>query len=66
MKKNGPGQRAKPSTPTLAVDALIGEEEQNAKQEEEQKKQGVGSSYASYDPHGSYGGPILKTPVHRE
>ena len=31
-RKNGSGQRAKPSTLTLPTDALIGEEEQNRKQ----------------------------------
>ena len=42
-RKNGSGQRGKPSTPTQAIDALIGEEEQNGKQKEEQKKkQGAG------------------------
>ena len=51
---------AKPSTPTMAIDELIGEEEQNIKQKEEQKKK-TWSGYliqldnmvASYDPHGS-------------
>ena len=33
-RKQGSGQRAKPSTPTLAIDALIGEEEENGKKEE--------------------------------
>ena len=31
-EKSGSGQRTKPSITTLAVDALIGEEEQNGKQ----------------------------------
>ena len=31
-KKGIEGQRTKPLTPTLAIDALIGEEEQNGKQ----------------------------------
>ena len=38
-RKNGSGQRAKPSTPTLAIDERMGEEEKNGKQKEEQKKE---------------------------
>ena len=38
-KKKGSGQRAKPPTPTLAIDALIREGEQNWKQKKEQKKE---------------------------
>ena len=38
-RENGSGQRAKTSTPTLVIDALIEEEEQNRKQIEEQKKE---------------------------
>ena len=68
-RKNGSGQKAKPSTPTQAIDAHMGEEKRNRKQKEEQKKkQGadlqssyLGKSVASYGPYGSYGGPILKT-----
>ena len=38
--KNGSEQRAKPSTPTLAIDALLEEEEQSGKQKwKEEKKQ---------------------------
>ena len=40
-------QRVKPPTPSLKIDALIGDEEQNRKQ----KKQGAG-------PHPSYPGPF--------
>ena len=39
-RKNGSGQKAKPSTPTQATDACMGEEEKNRKQKEE-KKQGT-------------------------
>ena len=63
--KNGSGQRAKPSIPTLAIDALIGEEEQN----EIQKKQRPGSKANYPGPFGrllrpswTYSGPILKPP----
>ena len=38
-KKTDLGQKAKPSTPTLAMGALIGEEEQNEKQKKEHKKE---------------------------
>ena len=38
-KKNGiKGERAKPSTSTQAIDALIGEEEQNRKENKEKMK----------------------------
>ena len=54
-----------------AVDARMGEEEKNRKQEEKMKETGSGPPIqlpwtilvASYDPHGSYGGPSLKTPA---
>ena len=69
MKKNESRQKAKPSTPTQAIDAHMGEEEKSRKQKEEQKKKKGADpqpSYldhlvASYDPYGSYGGPILKS-----
>ena len=32
------GQKAKPSTPTQAIDAFIGDEEQNRKQKKEEKE----------------------------
>ena len=38
-RKNRSRQRAKPSTPTLAKDAIIGEGEQNEKQKIEHKKE---------------------------
>ena len=42
MKDKGEGQRVKPSTPSRATDALIGDEEQNRKQERKKKeKQGA-------------------------
>ena len=51
----------------------MGEEEKNRKQKEDQKKQGAGPQpshldhlVASYDPHGSYSGHILKPSAHRE
>ena len=34
QRKNGSGQRAKPPTPTLEIDVLIGEGEQRGKQKE--------------------------------
>ena len=37
--KDDSGQKAKPSTPTQAIDARMGEEEKNIKQKEEQKKE---------------------------
>ena len=44
-EEKGSGQRAKPYTPTVPTDALIGEVEQNIKQKKEQKKEtGKGSS----------------------
>ena len=41
-KKRIEEQRVKPLTPTPAIDALIGDEEQTGKKEEKRKKQGVG------------------------
>ena len=38
MKKNGLGQ-TKPSIPTRAIEAHMGEEEKNRKQKEEKKKE---------------------------
>ena len=38
-KKNGSGQWVKPSTPTLAIDALRGEEEEKNGKQREQKKE---------------------------
>ena len=38
-KKNGSGQKAKPSTSTQAIDAHMGEEEKNIKQKKKQKKE---------------------------
>ena len=55
----------KPHTLTRAVDALIGVEEQNGKQKKEEKERNRGRDsilatlVASYDPHGSFGRPIL-------
>ena len=72
-RKNGSGQRAKPSTPLQAIDARIGEEEKSRKQKDEQKK-GTGSGpqpshldhlVASYKQPESYGRPILKQSIHR-
>ena len=37
-KKGIEGQRAKPPTPTLAIDALIGEEKYKAKQKKEKAR----------------------------
>ena len=55
---NGQGKKAKPSTPTLVIDALIGEKEQSGKQKEEQKKQtGCGSQPNYPGPFGHLYGP---------
>ena len=43
-KKNRSGQKAKPSTPTQAIDAHMGEEEKNIEQKEEQKKETGGGA----------------------
>ena len=66
-KEGVKAQRAKPPTTTRAIDAFIEEEDQKQKQK---KKKDIGKgapntatmdhSVASYDPYGSYGGPILK------
>ena len=48
-RKNGLAQRVKPSNPTLAIDALIGEEEQKRKQKEEQNKE-TGSGFPTQLP----------------
>ena len=52
-KESDRGQKAKPPTPTQAIDALIGDEEQNGKQKKvkKRKKQGTG-------PQPSYPGPF--------
>ena len=57
-----------PSTLSQTIDVRMVEEKKNKKQNEEQKKgQGAGSQHsyldhlvASYDPHRSYDGTILK------
>ena len=62
-------KRAKPPTPTLAINVLIGEEEHNRKQKEGQKERNreqvpnpatLGHLIASHNPQGSQDGPILK------
>ena len=45
-------QRAKPCTPTPAIDALIGDEEQKEKRREQRKKQGVGTQPSYPGPFG--------------
>ena len=59
-EKKFEAQRAKPHTPTPAIDALIGDEEQTGK---EKREKGCGTPiqlhWTSYDPHGSKTGPIL-------
>ena len=69
-KKGVEVQKGKPPAPTRAINALIGEEEQNEKQKKEQKERNrerapnpaaLDYSVASYDPQGSYGEPILLT-----
>ena len=68
-RKGIEAQRAKPFTPSQAIEALIGEEEQNGNQKEEKRKRErirnpdtPDHLVASYIPHGSYGGLILNTP----
>ena len=70
-RKGIKAQRVKPSTKVWVTDALRGEKEQNGKQKENKRKEtGSGSPswlppdhlVASYDPHGSYIGPILTAP----
>ena len=39
LRKTGSGQRVKPSTPTQAIDAHMGEEEKNRKQKQERNKE---------------------------
>ena len=59
---------AKPPTPTRAIDALIGDEEQNEKQEKERNRMRgpnpitLGPSVVSYDIQVSHGEPILLIP----
>ena len=54
MKKKGvEAQRVKPYTPTRAVDAFIGEEEQNGKQERRKGNIEQLHFVASCDPQGS-------------
>ena len=61
------GQRAKPPTPTRAIDALIGDEEQNEEQNKERTPNPatLDHSVASYNPQGSWGEPILLIPIPR-
>ena len=42
-KKGAEVQKVKPPTPTLAIDALIGDEEQNENRKKEQKETGSAS-----------------------
>ena len=61
----------KPRTPTPAIHALIGGEEQTGKRERNGKRVSnpatLDSSVASYDPQGSYGKSILvKPPAYRD
>ena len=70
-RKGIEAQRVKsPPTQSWAIDALIGDEEQSGKQRKEQKERNrdqtpnpstLGHLVASYDPYGSYGGPIVKS-----
>ena len=68
-EKNGLGQREKHFIQTLAIDAQVGEEEQNRKWNEEQKKETGNESpnpaplkhlVTSYESDGLYCEPILK------
>ena len=59
-RKNGSGQRTKPSTPTQPTDARMGEEEKNKKHGRKETGSGPPTSYldhlvGSYYPHRSYG-----------
>ena len=53
-------QRTKPTTPTWAVDALIGEKGQNGKQKKEieRSRNRVPNPVASFNRHGSHSEPI--------
>ena len=53
-------QRTKPPTPTRAIDALIGEEEQNGKEKQENGPNlaTMDNLVVSYVPHQSYGSSI--------
>ena len=56
QRKNGSGQKAKPSTSTQETDAHMREEEKNRKQKEEQKKEtGSGQVLRMYDVDGGGG-----------
>ena len=74
-RKGIESQRVKPSTQSQAIYANIGNEEHNGKQKKNKKKKTEwvlnpptpDHLVTSYDPHGSYSGPILKPPpAHKE
>ena len=70
-KKRIEAQRAKPRTPTPAIDELIGEEEQTGKKKVRNRERvsnpaTLDASISSYDPQGWYSKSILVTPpAHR-
>ena len=59
-------QKGKPPTPTQATDAHMGKEEKNRKQNKETESRSPTQIPGLFghliDPHGSYGGFILKPP----
>ena len=62
-RKGVEAQRVRSPTSIRAIDALIGDEEQNGKESKEKKKETatLDLSFASYDPQGSHVEPILLT-----
>ena len=63
-------QRIEHPTPSWAIDALIGDEEQNGKREQKERNReqipnpaSLGHLVAFYDVQGSNGKPILSTPT---
>ena len=67
MRKGIDAQGGEPCTPARANDALIGGKKKT--KTSKRKKQGAGAELVyprlvtSYEPHGSYGGSILKPPT---
>ena len=67
-KKRYLGIEGKPCTATRAIDALRGDEEQKEERNRYWASNSATLDYlVSYDPHGSYGKPILLSPrpVHK-
>ena len=65
-RKGIEAQKVKHSTPSLAIDALIGDEEQNRRREQKERNRErvpiqvtLDHLVASYDTQGSFGEPIF-------